>query len=326
MIVSRSNPVVVIVTMLMVSLMGCDQKNKDSANTAHLPVPINETVSTVLQSTQTAIATVGKISISMSQIQDRQGIAQSYGYSMDPPTALVTLIKDVMEYEVARRFGIAPTSKDLQSFSLNVDKQTKAADILSSVKHVFDGDVKKYQKMYLSPKLVNQNLHYWFSTNAKLHERERRLMQRVFGLANSGLDFEGLAKKEGLKFVVHDYGNRGVEVPDALQSYLVSEALTSMSKPFRKVLDATNIGDVASTIIESDYDYKIVRLMKKNVADSTTYSTEEMVLAKAPYQLWYNKQAAKVGVNIHSGILRNKILSGFASLPWVQWMVENQHR
>lgn len=105
---------------------------------------------------------------------------------MAKETAFFSLVNDAIEYEVAAIRGVGVTAEEMNALKRHVDKQTKAAEILQKVKLLFRDDESSYERIYLSPKIVNRKLHDFYSGSPEIHKRERSLIERAHGLVVTG--------------------------------------------------------------------------------------------------------------------------------------------
>ncbi len=253
------------------------------------------------------LAQVGSVGIDTTAVRYRLAIAEAYGNSgVERSAALVSLINDALEYEVAAVEGLTPSQDELKAFALQVDKRSKAPEVLAAVKQVFGDDRAAYRRIYLSPKIVNRRLRSWFSRNADLHRSQRDSIQQAWALVHAGKGFEQAAKSTGLTYAEKTYGGDGQAPPDALKPYI--SKTNSMSEPFRKLLDASREDEIVSSIAEDDHSYRVVRLLEKREG---TYKTVEIIAIKEPFEPWFRKQANKIPLHINGKQLRASIAAKY---------------
>jgi len=258
------------------------------------------------------LAQVGTADIDTKAVRYRLAIAEAYGNSgVERPAALVSLINDALEYEVAAAEGLIPSQDELKAFALQVDKRSKSPEVLAAVKQVFGDDRAAYRRIYLSPKIVNRRLRSWFSRNADLHRSQRDSIQQAWALVHAGKGFGQAAKSTGLTYAEKTYGGDGQAPPDALKPYIYKT--NSMSEPFRKLLDASREDEIVSTIAEDDHSYRVVRLLEKGKG---VYKTIEIIAAKEAFEPWFRKQVKEVPVRIQDDDLRASIAAKYPKLLW----------
>jgi len=259
------------------------------------------------------LAVVGQTSISEADTGYRIGLQRAYGVTIGRSAALVSLVNDALEREVARAAGILVTEKNLDVFSNFVDHNSKAPKVLKKVKQVFGGDLKSYRQLYLAPKVRNRKLRDWFSRDAAIQQKPRAEIQKAYALAAAGNDFGKIAKVVGLKFVTQDYDTDKKQAPDALHGYF-PDGIAMLSPGFQKLLDGLRNGEMAQTISEDDSSYRVVRLLAKGEG---SYKTAEIIAMKAPFDAWFRVQVKKQRVRINDTELRASVAAKYPSLAWL---------
>jgi len=263
-------------------------------------------------------ADVGEASLSETDIVYRIALEQAYGTTIKRPAALVLLINDALEGEVAARIGVIVTQQELADFSTGVDEHSKAPEVLKAVKQVFAGDDAAYRRIYLAPKLVNRKLRSWFSRDAGTQKEPKEAIQRAYALAAAGNDFEQVARAGGLRFAAQDYKTEQKDAPDALRTYF-PKGMAMMTPGFRTLLDALKPGEMAQTISEDETSYRVLRLLEvTGEKDARNYKTEEIIADKEPFDAWFRQQIMKVPVRIVDNDLRTAIAVTYPKLVWKQ--------
>jgi len=258
------------------------------------------------------VAVVGEASISEADIGYRIGMELAYEVTVERPAALVALVNDVLEHEVAHVAGVEASDKELAAFSQGVDEYSKAPEVLEKVKAVFAEDDAAYRRLYLAPKLINRKLRAWFSRDALMQKKSREAIQKAYALAVAGNDLEQVAKATGLKFAEQAYKAEQKNAPDALKAYF-PKGMAMLTAGFQKLLDGLKPGEMADTIAEDDSSYRIVRLLEKTEG---SYQTVEIIAVKAPFDAWFSKQAKKTSVRIQDDNLRAAIAAKYPNLAW----------
>ena len=105
---------------------------------------------------QKIVAMVGRTAITTKHISYKIGIEQAYGKEgITPEAALISLINDTIEIEMALMQSVVVTEDEMSSFRKYVDENTKAPELLQKVKLVFGDDQPSYERIYLAPKIIN---------------------------------------------------------------------------------------------------------------------------------------------------------------------------
>jgi len=258
------------------------------------------------------VAVVGTTSLGEADITYRIAVEKAYGTVIDRPAALVALIQDALEREVAMRSGVVVTEQALNAFSAGVDKHSKAPEVLKAVKKAFAGDDEAYRQLYLVPKIVNRQLRSWFSRDADMQEKPRVAIQKAYALAVAGNDFAQVAKVTGLKFAAQDYKAEQKDAPDALRAYF-PKGMAMITPAFQMLLDELGIGKMAQTISEDETTYRVVRLLEKGKG---VYKTDEIIAAKEPFGPWFKAQVKKIPVRIQDKAMRASITEKYPKLLW----------
>ncbi len=253
------------------------------------------------------VAVVGETLLSEEDVSYRIAVQLAYGGTIEPPAALVALIKDAQEREVGGTVGVIVTAQEMDVFAKGVEKHSKAPEVLKSVKMVFAGDDDAYRRIYLMPKIINRKLRAWFSRDARVQKQPRDAIQEAYALAAAGNDFEQVAEATGLMFAKQDYKTEQKDAPGALKDYF-PEGMAMLSPPFQKILDGLKAGKMAQTISEDNVDYRVVRLLKKGEG---IYKTIEIIAVKEAFDPWFRKQVEKVPVRIQDNDLRAAIAAKY---------------
>jgi hypothetical protein len=115
------------------------------------------------------LATVGQTRITGDDISYRITVERAYGNdSVIDSVALVALINDALEREVARRWKVDVTPHEIAALSRHVDQTTRAPEILAKVRHAFGDDRAAYERLYLAPRIVNRKLRALLSRNVEI--------------------------------------------------------------------------------------------------------------------------------------------------------------
>lgn len=262
-----------------------------------------------------AAAKVSKRAISFRDVSYRIKIEEAYGNdTVVPAVALVSLINDAVESEVALKHGVVITQDEIISYGKHVDENTKAPDILRKVKSAFGEDESSYEQIYLAPKILNRKLRYFYIRNFELHESERTLIEKAYGLVVSGMIFQEAAEKSGAKYSSFDIGDKEVAITPELQQYIPQEERGTQD-PLVSILETLSIGDIYQNIVEDDYGYRVVRLKGR---DGKKYSVEAIIVKKHAFDEWFKSEAAKIHIEIVDKELQREITSKYPNVWWVR--------
>jgi len=136
------------------------------------------------------VAQVGDVAVSAQDLTYRLATERAYGNAaVDQAAALVSLVNDLLESNVAAAVGSAATEAEVAALSAHADATTKAPLILSRVKAVFGQNVEAYRRLYLAPKVTNRKLHDFFQAEADLHQAQRAQAEAALAAVAGGQTF-----------------------------------------------------------------------------------------------------------------------------------------
>lgn len=261
------------------------------------------------------ISEVGDSEISSLDLSYKMAIERAYGNnSITEAPALVALINDAIEKEVGKIYGITIKPDEIAALSRHSDENTKAPEILAKVKSVFGKDLSSYERIFLAPKIINRKLRNTYSTDPNIHKNERDLVEKAYQVVLSGVSMEEAAKSCGLSFSTIDYKKKDMEIPPALKAYF-PKGSNPTDDPVIGILETLSEGEIYRYIIEDDYGFKIIKLIKK---ESEYYTLDLIIARKRSFVKWYSKKAEKVRVNILDKSLEKRIIADYQNLWWVK--------
>jgi len=271
-----------------------------------------------LQQGQQCLATVGKTWITSRDLGLWMAVEKAYGNDhITKEGALVALINDSLALEVATRVNMAPAREDIHALSRHADEHSKAPQILASVKEVFGNDRGAYERLYLTPKVVDRKLHYYHSRNREIHATQAALIEQAHASVLGGKPFKETADDLGVQYMNRTYGDEGDdkgELPPALHQYFPEGGATHPD-PLMTILEALSEGEIYENIIEHDRAFQVLRLLEKK---GSCYRVESITVAKRPFQEWFEREAATIKISILDPELAQAIKSRYPTLWWVQ--------
>ena len=201
--------------------------------------------------TSVAVAVVGKALIIAKDISFKIRIEEAYGnHGETEEVALISLINDAIEHEIALIHIVLITKDEIDSFRKYVDENTKAPEILQKVKGVFGDDLLSYERLYLAPKIMNRKLRFFYSTSPEIHKAERALIEKAYSLIRSRTTFEQVAKECGLQSSTFDIEDKETTVYPDLQKYVRQEE-KPFNNPLVPIVETLSKGGVYQNIIEA---------------------------------------------------------------------------
>jgi len=258
---------------------------------------------------------LGTTKITSIDILYKIAVEKAYGNATINETgALVSLINDVFEMEVGRIFGITATPEEIAAFCKHVDETTKAPEILAQVKRIFKDDQSAYERLYVTPKIINQKLRAWYSRDVELHKDERNVIEKAYHLVHSGKTSERAAHACSLIYSKIEYKIKSDTMPQSLDGYF-PESSGPLNEPMQAIVDSISEGEIYKNIVEDDNSYKVIRLVQK---DSTQYTVETITKTKRPFMDWFQEQATQISIRLLDAELKAKIIEEYSHVWWVR--------
>jgi hypothetical protein len=264
------------------------------------------------------LAEVGCSQITVTDLVYKVSIEKAYGNdSVTDADALVLLINDRIEDEVAKSVGVNATKEEITDLSNHADNTTKAPLILASVKRAFGEDIDSYHRIYLSPKINNGKLRNWFSSNNEIHKEQREKIKGAFSLIKKGDEFKNVADKSGLTYIKTEFDKRNYEIslPPINNMPEKESAINSfVNDPIPGILKSLSDGELNNYIIEDEFGYKIIRLVNDK---ESAFESEIIFCKKLPYSKWYKEQAATLNIRVTDQKLLKEIALMYPTLFWI---------
>lgn len=262
-----------------------------------------------------SVAIVGKTAITEKEIFYKVQIEKAYGNEgVTAAAALISLINDALEHEVAGIHDVSISRGEIESFKKYVDESTKAPEILQEVKSIFADDLASYEQIYLSPKIMNRKLRSFYSTNRVIHKKEIGLIEKAYGLVISGKGFQDAAEQCGLKSIVFDISEKEEDMQAESVKFLPHNSIHGKD-PLLPILETLNTGEVYKNIIEDDFAYRIIRLITRR---DKNFSVEAITVNKRPFDEWIREESAGIKIEIRDSDLKDKIKSKYPDIWWVK--------
>jgi hypothetical protein len=261
------------------------------------------------------LARVDALRIAGRQLDLRMAVERAYGNEyITREAALIALVNDVVALEVAKQVKRAPTREDIDGLSRHADKHSKAPEILAKVKGVFGEDRAAYERLYLTPKVVNHKLHRYHGRNRAIHASQATLIEQAHGLVMAGGSFKDTAKGLGLQYATRTYGDEKAKLPAAFKKYFPEDG-APQPDPLIALIEALSEGRIYPNIIEHDRAFQVLRLLEKKDA---IYDVETITVAKKTFQKWFEGEASSVKISILDPDLAGSIASKYPHLWWVK--------
>ena len=225
-----------------------------------------------------SVAQIGNEKISEKDVEYQIAVERCYSsQDISREIALIQLKNKFLEKEVLRMaFGVEASRDVLEEKAKWVDENTKAPDILECVKGVFGNDRKSYLRIYIQPTLVNPKLHYLFSQSQEIHKDEIERIKQIYEEVKNGRELNNFS----------EYSAFEIEKQPEAQGVFEEKGIEFQENPLvGKVLKNLEDGEVWGDIVEDDYSYQIVRLLK---VDDEKYYCDGVAVEKRRFDLWFS--------------------------------------
>mgnify|MGYP000936766789 CR=1 FL=1 len=258
------------------------------------------------------IAAVGTESIDKKTIDYQIKVDKCYGSeNQSEGVALIKIINNLLEKEVLlSAFDIKITEKDLEDKSGWVDTNTKAPDILKCVKEVFGNDRKNYLALYISPTVVNPTLYNNFYFSPEIHKEELNEIKEIKAKIDSGQRLEDFPNYSSLEVP------KEITLPDTLEPYQDQFKESVLSK----VVKQLKPNQIWPEIIEDEYSYMIVRLLKE---DENQYYLDGVTVAKKEFDPWFKDWVTRnIKIFVFDSQIAQDLKTNYSQIWWVALIKE----
>ena len=263
----------------------------------------------VLRNKKVIVAKIGEVVITKQDLTYRTAVYKKCYSQKKPVEVLAECINDSLEDAVLQaKYNLQPSINDLQGRSAWIDKNTKDPQTLNCLKSVYGKNYQAYLKNVVRPLLINQKLHSLFAVDPTIHQKERKrisvLMAKVKKnpallptLPGYGIFQTPREKKTTIKI-------KGYNIPLGKNLFI------------EKVLKRLKPGEMWGDIVEDDYSYKIVRLVK---ADDKSYTWDGVIIPKRNFNDWFKQYVTKnIPIVIKDDPLKKEVIEQYPQVWWVK--------
>jgi hypothetical protein len=279
-----------------------------------LNLAINSKVSTATKSNDMqVVCKVGGTEVACQDILYRRAIETCYadGIEAEEATALFILIRNAISLEVSCVHNVGPTEKEIDTMSLHADRSSQDPKLLADIKCIFGKDIQAYNKLYLSSKITNRKLRSYYSRDRKIHAQAISKIEAAWYDAMNGGDFSKTAKKYDLEYKKLTPGR----LEDVGRIPGNPGKFEAAHNPLSEIVTSMEVGEVHKNIVESDRDFKIVKLVER---DGDKYALEVVSVEKYSYSDWYREQEKKIDVVFNDRKLYEQMLNKYPDTLWLK--------
>ena len=229
-------------------------------------------------------------------------------------TALVALVNASLKLEVARLVGAHHIEDEIFTSPEYNYSESQTPEVSSRGKEVFGADRKAYERIYLSPKIANRKLRYWYSRNEQIHKRERERIEQAYTLVRSGRTMRESANETDLEYATITNAITRKDLTPALEDILIEQD-SGQSNPVHELLDQLEDGELYADIVENNFGYRIIKRISK---DDEGYTFEQILVRKEPFFEWFAQQSATLPVIVQDKDLKERASKAYPSLWWLK--------
>ncbi|MBI5244094.1 MAG: hypothetical protein HY922_10535 [Elusimicrobia bacterium] len=232
---------------------------------------------------------------------------------------LMRLLEAAIAEKAMRQAGVAAlTDADLAAEAARIDRETRAPDILECIKKTLEPGVRdafsarassqapggagegkeRYLAAFVRPTLVESRLRTFLIQDSGVQADPRRRIQDVLARLSKKASMESAAKEAALAYSSSTYA---VEAPSETSIEPGRMPWSPFEKDFiEKYLKGLKAGQLRKEPIETDYDFRGVRLLK---TDGKKWTFESVYAPKVSQEDWF-KSAPKMKLEISDEGLR----------------------
>lgn len=258
------------------------------------------------------MAQVGNTTISSIQLPLKQRVAGAYSddkSTITTPVAAVMLVADALNAEVASKLGLLPSASELSLFRQHVMTTTQAPALLEKIRLIY-GDETNFELQYLQPRLTEMKLQSYRSRNRQLHQGAvHRIEASMRDLMTSpAVRFQVVATSYTLSYK---------EVRLASDTSTQTGQLSGLARdnPVLKVAQSLKPGEIYQNVIESDHDYMLLRLLRREGDD---HICEVATAEKMTYEEWLARECETISIVFFDHALFKAIERESPELPWLR--------
>jgi len=231
-------------------------------------------------------------------------VAESSQITSDE-VAIINFIEQILYSFTAADLNLL-NDIDMAGESKRIDEETQSPDILKCIKNVYRDYNRGYIDFFVAPGIINRVVHKHFSVDAEIQKKSREKIEEI---------------KQQILSQPDDFISIGKSF-DAYQRITYPPTPSVQSNPndplVKNVLTQLKPNEIFPNIIEDDFSYRIVKLVKietiKNVA---TYTFDSITILKIPFDPWFKDLNKDVRIYVYDKKLYEQIKQKYPEIWWV---------
>lgn len=221
----------------------------------------------------------GHPAIMEADLSDYQATQACYGEGAltSRQAALMRLLEAALAETAMAKAGAAPiTEADLKKDAERIDTETRAPEILACIKAHFGPDEARYRRVFVRSHLAEARLRNFLISDAAVQGPVRLQARRTAKRARSGSTLAAAASAFGLTYTSATYC-----VEPSTDSPGRGEFQASF---IREQLAGLTTGQLTPEPVESDYDFKVIRLLS---VEGPRWTFESAFIRKRSQEEWF---------------------------------------
>jgi hypothetical protein len=219
---------------------------------------------------------------------------------------LFQLQKSYTNYQILRNYKYTPIEKRLETEAARIDQKTKNPDMLKKIKEIFGKDIAAYQRVFVVPAAVDEDIYYNFfnQQTSFQNESQKRAEDILKKLKETQEPFKQLAEKEQLPYRILQIDRMVGVDPVDLETLKVVERFHEKEKNKKEdryasywidtVLKNVKVGEVASDIVSIEESWLVPRLHK--MVNKNVYLVEIIEVPKKTFSHFIEEESKKVPI------------------------------
>lgn len=255
------------------------------------------------------LVNVGGVTINKEQLS-LQGLIYKQCYKnidRDNVEILAGLIQNALQLSVLKNYyKTSPSNSTLEQKSKWINKNTKDSKILSCIKSVYGKNQQEYLYDIVLPTLVNPKLHKMFSADKKIQQKQKEQVENLM---------KEIKENPNILPTLAGYGKSEIINQQKNNSYIGGYEMSFGRNTFIKnILKKMKPGQLWPNIVEDNYSYRIIRLLK--VSDKY-YTYDGITIKKQDFDSWFKGYASKyIKIKIYNSNLKNEFIKKYPNLWW----------
>jgi len=254
----------------------------------------------------------GRAAVTEGDLSDWQAAQACYGEGAltSRRAALMRLVEAAIAGKamlLAGRAGISDS--DLSAEAERIDRETRAPEILACIKKAL-APRERYLRVFVRPTLVESRLRAFLIRDPGVQAGPRGRIEKALSRARKGVMMENAAKEAGLAYSSSTYSLAPSTDADTAARYGGGRAApwSPFEEDFiRRFLQELKPGTLRKEPIETDYDFRIVRLLHADGVRGR-WTFESVSAAKISQEEWF-KSLPKMKLEIMDEEMRAWIKS-----------------